>query len=169
MNFQCHQLPLITSMFDSKLLLISSFYLLFLRPVKKNKRPWKWYGKGMEKVWNLNSIWLGTLYTLNYMFGTTAQDVKKKWSLQTGGHYRQVQFAWNSVVDWIFHRMENGLSRQDGLSRGGPSRQVLLWFHLTLVKFHCDGLMIHIVWKCLFESEFWGLHHPSQNSNFLIF
>ena len=57
--------------------------------------------------------------------GTTTLDVKEKWSFQTGGHFRQVQFAWN--LDRTFHKLENGLSRERGLSRRGRSRQVLLY------------------------------------------
>ena len=56
--------------------------------------------------------------------GTTTLDVKKEWSFQTGGRYRQVQFAWNPMVDGIFHKLENGLSREGDLSRRIRSRQV---------------------------------------------
>ncbi len=48
-------------------------------------------------------------------------DVKLKWSFQTGGHSRQVQFACNTTVDRIFDKLENGLYRQGGLTGGGGS------------------------------------------------
>ena len=51
-------------------------------------------------------------------------DVRKKGFFQTGGLSRQVQFAWNLKVDSIFHKLENGLSRQGGLSRRGRFRPV---------------------------------------------
>ena len=60
--------------------------------------------------------------------GTTALNAMKKWSFQTGGRSRQVLLAWNPMVDRIFHKLENGLFRQGGLSRGGRSRQVSLYF-----------------------------------------
>ena len=56
----------------------------------------------------------------------TTLDVKKKWSPQTGGRSRQVQFAWNPVVDRIFQKLENGLSRERGLTRGDRTGQVSL-------------------------------------------
>ena len=43
--------------------------------------------------------------------GTTTQDVKKKWSFQTGDRSREVQFAWNPMVDGDFQKLENGLSK----------------------------------------------------------
>ena len=56
--------------------------------------------------------------------GTTTLNVKKKWSFQTGVRSRKVQFAWNPLADRIFHKLENGLSREGGLSRRGRYRQV---------------------------------------------
>ena len=49
--------------------------------------------------------------------GTTTLDVMEKWSFQAGGRSRQVRFAGNSMADWDFHKLLNGLSRQGGLSR----------------------------------------------------
>ena len=37
--------------------------------------------------------------------GTTTLDVKNEWSFQTGGHSRQVQYAWIATVDRNFHEM----------------------------------------------------------------
>ncbi len=45
-------------------------------------------------------------------------DVKKKWSFQTGVRSGEVQFAWNPMVDTIFHKLENGFSRQASLQTG---------------------------------------------------
>ncbi len=67
------------------------------------------------------------------MSGTTTLDVKKKWSFQTGGRSRQVQFARNPMKDRNFQKLENGLSRQGGLSRRARSRQVSLYADLMLL------------------------------------
>ena len=37
---------------------------------------------------------------------------------------RQVHFAWNAMGDKTFHKLENGLTRQGGLSGGDRFRQV---------------------------------------------
>ena len=47
--------------------------------------------------------------------------------LRKSGISRHVQFAWNPMAGRSFHKLENGLSRQGGLSRGGRSRQVSLY------------------------------------------
>ncbi len=49
------------------------------------------------------------------------------WKVMRGGLSRQVQFVWTPILDRNFHNLENGLSRQGGLSRGGRSKQVSLY------------------------------------------
>ena len=66
-----------------------------------------------------------------FLSGTTTLNVTKKWSFQTGGRSKQVQCAWNPVVDRNFHKLEIGLSRQGGRSRGGCSD-----------RFHCSFVAI---------------------------
>ena len=36
---------------------------------------------------------------------------QEKWYFQTGGHSKQVQFTWNPIIDRIFQKSENVLSR----------------------------------------------------------
>ena len=37
---------------------------------------------------------------------TTSQNIKKKWSFQTGGHSRKVQFAWIPLADRNFQELD---------------------------------------------------------------
>ncbi len=66
--------------------------------------------------------------------GTTTLDVKKRWSFQTGGYFREVRFAWNPMVGRHFQKLENGLSRQGGLSRG-----------VVPDSFHCINIIFRVL------------------------
>ncbi len=69
-------------------------------------------------------------------------DDKKKWSLETGGHSKEVQFAWNLMVDKNFNKFEIGLSRQCGLFRRVHSRQVLLYQVKSLFQLPLHGIQL---------------------------
>ena len=45
----------------------------------------------------------------------TTLDVREKWSFLEGGCFRQVQSAWNLMVDRNFHKLKNDLSREGGI------------------------------------------------------
>ena len=56
---------------------------------------------------------------------------RKSGLYQTGGCSKQVEFTWNPVEDSNFHKLENGLSRQGGLSSGeGEGGVIPNKFHL---------------------------------------
>ena len=54
----------------------------------------------------------------------TTLEVKKRWSFQTGGRSRQVQFTWNPILDRNFQKLENILPNRVVFQEGGHSRQV---------------------------------------------
>ena len=54
-------------------------------------------------------FFLITVYTVKPVWNDHL-DVKKKWSFETGGNSRQVQFARNPMVNEIFQKLKNGLS-----------------------------------------------------------
>ena len=87
----------------------------------------------------------------SYLSGTTTLDVKKEWSFQTGCRSRQVQFAWNSMVNRNFHKLETGLSREGGLFRRRRFRQVLL-YHTRLFLLHCKCIHLHVMMHKLAET-----------------
>ena len=91
--------------------------------------------------------------------GTTTLGFGKKWSFKTGCHSRQVHFAWILMEERFFHRWDNGLFRQGGLSRHSRFRQVSLNQVLhtehpySYKKSMCSPTVEICVWGLMFQAE----------------